>query len=143
MNIIKRHHSGKINFAIINVYFLRKKQLVEFILIMGIRLEQNFCDFIEHKDKLFSSDDPLSLQVVFIQGFFIFDSLSSIKYLAKFSDGKFMIKDTSIDHKHEGLTKFEYVSLCSAEGEDESVDFALLCLLHGIIFHSLLYILLL
>ena len=112
-------------------------------MVLGIWLEQNFRNLIEHEDELFPPNNPLSLQVVFIQGFFIFNSLSFVKYLAKFADGEFMIKDTPIDHEHEGLAEFEYISLCPAEGENETVDFGLFCFLHGIIFHSLLYILLL
>ena len=54
-----------------------------------------------------------------------------------------MVEDAAVDHEHEGLAELEDIGFGPAEGEDESVNFGLLSLLHEVIFHSLLYILLL
>ena len=83
---------------------------------MGIRFEQNFCDLIEHEDELFPADNPLPLQVVLVEGFFIFDCLCKSEDLAELANGELMVEDAAVDHEHEGLAELEDIGFDPAEG---------------------------
>ena len=77
---------------------------------------------MKDENKLLSSNNSLSLNIVFIERFGIFHRLCLIKDITELGDGEFMAKDTPIDKQHKTLTELEKIGLGFGKVQDQSIN---------------------